>query len=285
MRWVPVVLGLATAGPLPAQTLHYEGSAGLTTGTYIFTTRTSSWSIGTGAALGVGPLTFRASLPMFYQNTSLVAVAGPGYVPTGGSSGSAVSRGSSRRASLAAPLFDQAAEAQTEPLATPTSAVTGYRWAAGDPFVGVTAMAPRLGPVGLIVGVTAKVPVTDTASAGTGAWDVGGSISLVAALGPRVLLGADAGYWFMGDAPTLVLENPVVFGGTVSVLAGGRWGLSAGVSGATATIAGYGPSVVAVVSALRLTGAGSVGISATAGLTETAPDVGVMLTWRVGLVR
>jgi hypothetical protein len=292
MRSLPVAVGLSLAAPLSAQTLHYEGSAGLATGTYIFAQRTSSWSINSGLAFGAGPVTFRAALPVFYQNTTLVASTGSGFVPTGGSSSGAVAdssaqrsgRTGSRRAGVVAPFFAVASVA-ADPVEVPSTAVTGYRWAAGDPYVSATLSGPRLGRLSVMLGVSAKAPVVDTASYGTGAWDVGGSLSLAAALGTRVLLGADVGYWVMGDAPGLELDNTIAFGGNLAVLTGGGLGLSAGVSGATPTIDGFTPSVSAVASVLKLAGMASFGLLATVGLTETAPDVSVALTWRVGLIR
>ena len=62
MRATDLLVAFAVGAPLEAQTLHYEGSAGLATGSYIFTTRTSSWQVSTGLALGAGPGTFRAPL-------------------------------------------------------------------------------------------------------------------------------------------------------------------------------------------------------------------------------
>ncbi|HXI21622.1 MAG TPA: hypothetical protein VNH46_11075, partial [Gemmatimonadales bacterium] len=51
----------AVAAPAAAQSLAYEGGLGFTTGRYIFTTRTTSWSLTTGLALQVNRLTLRAS--------------------------------------------------------------------------------------------------------------------------------------------------------------------------------------------------------------------------------
>ena len=252
MRSLPVVFGLWLAVPLSAQTLHYEGSAGLATGTYIFTQRTSSWSINTGLAFGAGPVTFRASLPVFYQNTTLITSTGSDFIPTATSA---------------------------------SSGVTNYRWAAGDPYLSATLSGLRFGRVSVMLGASAKAPVVDTASYGTGAWDVGGNLSLGAVLGSRVLLGGDVGYWVMGDAPGLELTNTFAFGGNLAVLTGGGLGLSAGVSGATAAIDGFAPSVSAVAGVLKLAGMGSLGVLGTVGLTETAPDVSVSLTWRVSLIR
>jgi len=293
MRPVPVVLSLAAlAGPIGAQTLHYEGSAGLATGTYIFTQRTSSWSIMTGVALGAGPVSLRASFPLFYQNTTLLASTGPGYIPTGGSSSGTVAdssaqrvgRDGSRRLAVVAPSFDAAA-ADDDPVAVPTSAATGYQWAVGDPFVGATVFGLRHGRVGLALTGTVKIPVVDTSSFGTGAWDVGGTVSGSLIISSRVMLGVDGGYWHLGDPPGLELRDPVLLGGTLSVLAGGGWGLSAGLSGATPTIEGFSTIASATFGVLRIAGSGSFGVLGSIGLTDTAPDVTASVTWRLGLLR
>jgi len=294
MRIVPVALGLAAlAGPIGAQTLHYEGSAGLATGTYIFTQRTSSWSVATGFALGAGPATLRASFPVFYQNTSLLASTATGYVPTGGSSSGAVAdssaarsrRDETRRHVVAPPSFGRSL-ADGDPVTTPPSSATGYQWAAGDPLVSATVFALRGGRVGLAVTGTLKIPVVDTSSFGTGAWDVGGSVSGSVIVSSRVMLGLDGGYWHLGDPPGLDLNDPLLFGAALSLLAGRGWGLSAGVSGATPAIAGFPTSVSGTFSLLRLAGrGGSVGLLGSVGLTDTAPDVSVSVTWRLGLLR
>jgi hypothetical protein len=194
-------------------------------------------------------------------------------------------RGSSRRASVVAPLFSLTAADDGDPVSVPSSATTGYQWAAGDPFLSVSVFGVRGGRVGLIVGGSVKVPVTDTTSFGTGAWDVGGTLSGSAILSSRIMLGLDVGYWYMGDPPDLDLTNPVMFGGTLSVLAGRGWGTSIGISGATPTIAGFAPSISATAGLLRLQGTGGLGLLGTVGLTETAPDVSVVLSWRLRLLQ
>jgi len=290
-RWLS--LSLALVAPLDAQSLHYEGSAGLATGTYIFTQRTSSWGVSTGLALSAGPVTLRAYLPVFYQNTTLVASTGTGFLPTGGSSSGTVAdssaermgRTGSRRLSIVAPLFDVIGSDGGDPVEVPTSATTGYRWSAGDPFVSLSVFGFRGRRGGVTLGGSVKIPVTDTTDFGTGAWDVGGTLSGSAVLSRRVMLGMDVGYWIMGDPPGLELQNPLMFGGTLSVLAGRGWGTSFGISGATPTIAGFAPSVSAAAGLLRLQGTGSLGLLGTVGLTETAPDVSVALSWRVGLLQ
>jgi hypothetical protein len=141
----------------------------------------------------------------------------------------------------------------------------------------------RAGRLGVILGLAAKIPLVDTASFGTGAWDVGGSLSASVILGGRAFVALDVGYWHLGDPPELELTDPVVVGGTASLLTATGWGLSAGVTGSTPTIAGFAPAVSATASALKPGTRGSIGLLATVGLTETAPDLTVALTWRLGL--
>jgi hypothetical protein len=84
---------LAALGPasLAAQGLYYEGGLSLASGTYIFAERTTSWGISSGLAATSGPVTLRASVPVYFQNTTLVSLSGPGGgIPTGGSSSDAV---------------------------------------------------------------------------------------------------------------------------------------------------------------------------------------------------
>jgi hypothetical protein len=292
MRAARLLVAFAVGAPLEAQTLHYEGSAGLATGSYIFTTRTSSWHVSTGLALGAGPVTLRATLPVFYQNSTLIAATGSGLVPTGGSAGDAVADSSarrsgstSRRLAIVSPVvLSSAAGLAGDPVEVPTSAVASYQWATGDPVVGVTVAALRSGRFGLLVGANAKLPVADTASFGTGAWDFGGTVSSSLLLGRHVFLGLDVGYWAMGDTPTLDLENPLLLGGTLSYLSLSGWSISGGVSGSTPVIAGFADSVSATLGVLR-SGRAGLGVLLTAGLTETAPDFAFALSWRLGLLR
>jgi hypothetical protein len=289
MRVAGLLAGLVAA-PAAAQTVHYEGSAGLATGTYIFTERTSSWSVSTGLALGAGPVSLRIALPVFYQSTTLVASTGSGDIPTGGSSSGNVAdssaarsgSGGTRRTSVVSPSLTALDRSAADPVdVSPTA--SGFRWATGDPMVSASVGGMRAGRLGVILGLAAKIPLVDTASFGTGAWDVGGSLSASVILGGRAFVALDVGYWHLGDPPELELTDPVVVGGTASLLTATGWGLSAGVTGSTPTIAGFAPAVSATASALKPGTRGSIGLLATVGLTETAPDLTVALTWRLGL--
>lgn len=286
---------LALAGFVPeagAQMLHYEGGLSMASGTYIFTQRTNSFTLATGLAFSAGPVTFRGTVPVFLQNTTLVASSGSMLVPTGGSSVGTVAdssaarggRGGSGRGFLviddpSSLMLDAAADGTVE---VPATAVTGYEAHMGDPTFGAN-VALGSGPFGVLMGVSAKAPVTDSASFGTGAWDVGGSLSLSYRLGYVAVVSVDAGYWHMGDLPELDLQDPVLLSATVSHLSMRGWGFSASFYSATSVIDGYPSSRSVSVGLLRVGARQSVGITAGVGLTDTTPDFMVGLNWRLRL--
>jgi hypothetical protein len=273
--------------------LHYEGGLSLASGTYIFTQRTNSFTLSTGLAFSAGPVTFRGTFPVFLQNTTLVASSGSGLLPTGGSSvgtvaDSSVARGGrgggSGRGLLvvsdpAALVLDAAADGTVD---VPSTAVTGYQAHMGDPTFGAS-VAFGSGPLGVLVGASAKAPVTDTASFGTGAWDVGASLSLSYRLGFTAIVSVDAGYWRMGDLPELDLQNPVLFSASVSHLSMRGWGFSASFYSATSVIEGFPSSRSLTVGILRVGPRQSIGFNAGVGLTDTTPDFVVGLNWRLRL--
>ena len=86
-----LLLAIAVA-PASGQRVAYEGSLGMTTGRYIFASRTTTVTLTTGLALTAGPVTLRASLPVWWQNSTLITASAPGGgTPSGGSSGGTVS--------------------------------------------------------------------------------------------------------------------------------------------------------------------------------------------------
>ena len=63
----------------------------------------------------------------------------------------------------------------------------------------------------------------------------------------------------------------------------GRWGLGVVASGATSAVPGYEAPALIGMSLSRATRRGGWGITASAGLTETAPELLVGVSWRVRL--
>ncbi len=297
MRW-RVWLGAATlvvtVQPIRAQQLHYEGAVSLTSGTYIFTERTNSWTLSTGLALTVGPVTVRGSVPMFVQNTTLLTSSAGGLVPTGGSSSGAVADTSAAHRGRSGTVMATPGgtglptatlaigESADGVVDVPSTAVTGYQARAGDPVFGATASLGS-GRVGLLLGANAKAPLTDTTGFGTGAWDFGGSASLSCLFGLTTLVSVGAGYWVMGDLPDLDLQNPFSVSASVSYLGLRGWGVSGSLATATAVIDGYPSSTSLSGGILRVARRQSVGLTIGVGLTDTAPDLMIGLTWRLQL--
>ncbi|KPK04913.1 MAG: hypothetical protein AMS20_07855 [Gemmatimonas sp. SG8_28] len=293
-RWLGVAAFVVVTPAASAQQLHYEGALSLTSGTYLFTERTNSWTLSTGLAFAAGPVTFRASLPMFVQNTTLLTSSGGGLVPTGGSSSGTVADSSSARrgrggtiptgattSSLSVPSLSvvQSADGTIE---VPSAAVTGYAAHAGDPLIGATA-AVSSGRLSLLLGASAKVPLNDSTGYGTGAWDFGGSGSLSYLFGLTTMISVDAAYWVMGDLPELDLQNPLLLSASLSFLGLSGWGVSGSLSTASPVIDGYSGSTMVTGSLLRVGRSRSLGLNIGVGLSAMAPDVTVGLTWRMQL--
>ncbi|MBI4501824.1 MAG: hypothetical protein HY700_11755, partial [Gemmatimonadetes bacterium] len=74
--------------PLRAQGVAYEGGISVATGRYFYTTRTTSWTISSGIAYTPGRLIFRAAVPVYVQNSSLIRGAGSGMMLGGAGGGS-----------------------------------------------------------------------------------------------------------------------------------------------------------------------------------------------------
>jgi hypothetical protein len=267
-RWA---LALAAwALPLSAQGLAYEGGVSATTGRYFFDTRTTSFSLSSGLAYTTGRLTLRVALPIVAQNTPLVTASGAGGLPSGGSFGGMVSdsgghQGMRRRG-----------------LPVGATARRDYAAAVGDP-VAQAAVQLVTGPrFTLRAGAAVKAPLADTATYGTGRWDAGVSLGATGYFGSAVFLSVDAAWWHLGDLPALDFRDPIM--GSVSVdRMLGEWALGVVASGGTTAVPGYEAPALIGMSLSHVTARGGWGVTASAGLTETAPDLFVGVSWRVRL--
>jgi hypothetical protein len=272
-RWASLLLALAPTA-VGAQGLAYEGALGMASGEYIFTARTTSWTLSTGLSVRVGPLTFRAAAPLFLQNTTLLTGSGAGMMPSGGPSSGMV-----RDSGTSGGMMGGGGRRR---LSMPASAVTGNRIVLGDPAVQL-AWHVLDDATALTASVAAKIPATDTTAFGTGAWDVGGTLSFTRHFGADTFVGLDVAYWRLGDLPELDFRDPVL--GTLSVgrALGPGWAGSLFVSGSTAALRGYEAPLSVGITAARLSSPGMWGVTGAIGLTETTPEVAVSLSWRVGV--
>jgi hypothetical protein len=286
-RWL-LALPLAVAGPpAAAQAVHLNSALSVSSGSYLFAERTTTWALTTGITVRGGGVSLRAILPFYLQNTTLVAGSGIGRIPTGGSSSGTVGDSGAARKGRGDGPHDSAPSPSLShsTVEVPRSAVTGYEAAAGDPEVALTWHALRTGSTGVALGAAVKAPVADTSTFGTGEWDAGAMLSLSHSF-ERVSLGLDLAYWHLGDLPDLDLRDPV--SGTVSLSYAGRSGWAGSLVGfaATAVVEGFdGPASVGAALTKVSSGRSSWSLLSLVGLTETSPDVSVGLSWSVRLSR
>lgn len=274
---VTVLVGAVLPFPaLAAQQLAYEGGLSFASGTYIFNARTSSWSVATGVSLTAGRLVLRAGLPVYIQNTSLVTGSGAGMMPSGGPTSSGMVSDSGRKGMMSG------GGASGRRLPVSSTALTGYRAAAGDPLVQVAWQAVRGGRTSVTIGAAAKIPASDTSAYGTGEWDAGASLSVTRQVGATRLVGLDLAYWHLGDLPQLDFRDPVVATATASQVFAGTWGVSAFVTGSSGALRGYDAPLSVGAGVSRLGGT-LWGVTAAIGLTETVPDFSIAASWRIGL--
>jgi hypothetical protein len=299
----PILVVLATvaiAAPGAAQRLAYDGGVSGATGTYLFTERTNSLAFSTGFQLSTRRWSLRASLPVWVQNSTLLTASGAGVIPTGGPGGrqmvrdSGQARDQRRRAGSggggrqggngALPIPILAAVAAADPVPVPDEAMSGYQIKLSDPLLSGTVRLAAGRRIGVGIGAMVKVPLADSTT-GTGAWDVGGNLSLNATIGDRWTVGVDAAYWHLGALDSLELKDPLVGSVSVGALIDTRWAGLVALTGGTRVLAGFDPPVMVSAALSRMTPGFTMGFTLGAGLTESAPDVMLGITWSVPLAR
>jgi hypothetical protein len=265
----------------------------MSSGTYFYTERTTSWVLTNGLALGAGPFTLRAMLPVFRQNSVLITVSSAGPIPVGGSgttSGTETESGGRGGGGGNPQLVGiyQSVTPSDSLTVDPTelsTAVSGYEVAVGDPSASLHLSLHRGSSVGIGVNMGVKAPFTGVAGFGTGQWDFGASLALSHRIGFSGLVALDVGYWHLGDMPDLNLRDPVLASVSVSHLSMGGWALGLSASAATPVVEGYPNSYQIGANVNRVGRGGTLGVNVGVGLTDTTPDLTVGLNWRIGLTR
>jgi len=284
-----LALGLL-APTLAAQSLHYEGGLSVASGKYIYAERTTSWMLTNGLALSAGPLTIRAMLPVFRQNSVVVTVSSAGPIPTGGTTSTTETGGDGGSGHGSQPQvggsYQVTAEGDSLPVDSElATSISGYEMAVGDPTASMTVGIHQGATVGVSAMVGVKAPATGTNGFGTGQWDLGGSVSLSHRIGFSGLVSLDLGYWHLGDLPDLDLRDPLLGSLGLAYLSRGGWGLGINASAASTVIAGYPNAYQVGLNVSRVGRGGTFGVNLALGLTDTTPDLTVGLIWRVGLTR
>ncbi|HET9275078.1 MAG TPA: hypothetical protein VFN96_03295 [Gemmatimonadales bacterium] len=295
MRWIAVLpaLALIVARGSSAQQVSYDGSLSAATGRYLFDERTSTLALGTGFSIRAGRLTVRATLPVWVQNTTLITTSGAGPIPTGGTSGQTAVRDSGQARHGGGGGMGGMSRSGSDPsgalvaarmIPAPGQALTGYELMLADPIASASLNLVGGSRVSVSAGGAVKLPLADTARIGTGKWDAGVHASVTTRVGNRWTLGVDGSWWSLGDLDSLELRDP--FYGSLSVgRLLGSGAVMASLSAGTSWLEGFDPPVSVSVAWSRFGAPGSWGINAGAGLTETAADFTVGVTWSVDLRR
>ena len=290
-----VLMGLARPCAIEAQVVTYSLSTSYSAGSYIFTGNTWSAAMFHGLQVQAGRFNFSASLPIVAQNNTALTYIGGVIVPTGGPDGAAVAgrqkgqpvqmgqgmRGGQGMQPSGALMA--LAPGDTLTVAEPSGTAVNV----GDPFFsGGVELYRGTGWVrSMSVQAFAKAPVASVSSGvSTGQWDYGGGASL--SMGSaRTFVFGDASYWVLGDMPTLELLDNVMYGvGIGRASDDGRWSVIGSASGSSAVIRNVSPPASAGVSvAYRQSASQSLTFGLHFGLTESAPQFGASVGWRVRL--
>jgi len=259
---VAALLCMLPVPPVAAQGVRYDTGLSVASGEYGTSETSTAITWNHGIALAWRRVTLRATMPLVAQRGSAV-LSGGGTVPGRGEEGMP-GGGGPRRA-----------------LSTDTS-VHEYRVRAGDPYVTVSLRAYESVRTSVSAGASVKAPVADAGDIGTGEWDAGALLEVSRHLAGPWFAAAGGSWWKLGDPEGLDLHDPVI--GTLMLSRVGEGSAaSLTLEAGTSTLEGFDPPVSAGALVTRDLWGGNAGLSATIGLTESAADFSVGLSWGVGL--
>jgi hypothetical protein len=280
---VTMVAGTAR---VEGQEIRWTGSTSYSTGSYIFDTRTHSFTLSNGLGLSWGRFDLNANLPVLMQNSGVVSLVGGVPLPTGGENNGAVGRrqpgetigtgGSGGGGGMGSGAMSRVAYADAFSLEV------------GDPLLsGALRLYEGTGFVRSVqIQGSSKPPLRGLESGvGTGEWDFGAGASAFASLATGTYLFADLSYWWYGDLPELELTDGLSYGLGISRAAfDSRGSILVSFLGADTIIETMErPMSLGLGASYSLESGQSVSGGLTFGLTESSPDFSVYAGWSVGL--
>lgn len=260
---------LASSEPTWAQRVDYSGSIQYASGDYLFPERSDALFFYNGLGMTVGRVRLSASLPLVYQRTPWII-----YTDITGTSGTDVGPGG----------MQDVMGTGTSELST-VDTISYQEVGLGDPLLRVDLrLLGESGPMPSVrVTFDVKAPVGDVERGfSSGEWDYAGGVSLAKSVGATLLF-ADLAYWYLGDMPGVDLKNSYAYGAGVGrTLGDGKLGLLASIFGNTRIQpVGDPPVQVSLGLSYLLDVQRSLLISASAGLTDTAPDISFAFGWSI----
>lgn len=260
---------LAGAGPAWAQRIDYSGSIQYAAGDYLFPDRSDAVFFYNGFGIAVGRVRVSASLPFVYQRAPWIV-----YTEVTDTSGGAGSPDAGQDVTVSSAAGFSAVD-------TISSEEVGL----GDPLFRADLhllSESRLLP-SLRVTFDMKAPVGDVEKGfSSGAWDFAGGLSLAKSVGTTLLF-ADLAYWYVGDMPEVELGNSLAYGvGVGRSLVGGKLGFLASLNGNSRIQSGVAPPVqLSLGISYILDLSRSLMVSASTGLTDSAPDISFAVGWLI----
>ena len=247
----PLVAALLVLVPdaVAAQGLFVEGGLSWARGDYVYTRQTSGGGAAVGLAWSSRRFTARVTLPFFVRDTRLLTVSG-----------------------------EEPPEGVEDAVGT-----ADYEGSVSDPLVQVYAQVLQARRTGIGLSASVKVPLVEAGYFGTGEWDVSVAASVSQFVGSATMLGLDVSYWRLGDMPDLDLQDTVTGTLTLGQAFGRAWTASLSLSGGRSAVAGYDDPWWAGLLVGRSFSRGIWGLTASIGLTDSAPDFTVGLVWRARL--
>lgn len=276
-RAAGIGLGVLLLGGPPsgqAQQLGYSGGLQLASGDYGFQSSTGSLALFNGLDLSAGRFRAWLQVPFIIQSSPWVSFAGTGMVPSGGPYNGTVGGHMSGGGMMSGGT-----------MTMPDSGEYAHA-SLGDPLAGASVEAVRESAArpSVRVMLALKAPLANpTRGFGTGAWDGSAGLSLTKSFG-RIVVLASAAYWVLGDLPGLTLQDAVAYSAAVGRAFGstGKVSALATFSGSTGIIPGRaGPRQVGAGVSYRVSQKRTIGALANIGLSPTAPDLSLLLTWQI----
>jgi len=256
---------LAGVGPASGQQIDYSGSVQYASGDYLFPERSSALFLYNGLGLTAGRVRLSASVPLVFQRTPWVIYSDA----TGmGSVGDGATAGQDATGGVDAVVADT---------------VSYEELGLGDPMARVDfrLLDERGLRPSIRVTLDVKVPVGDVERGfSSGKWDYAGGLSAMKSLGTTFVF-VDVAYWYIGDMPGVELENSLAYGaGIGQSLGAGRLGLLASIFGSSPIQPTVDPPLqVSLGLSYLMDLRRSLMISASAGLTDSAPDISLSFGW------
>ncbi len=284
-RWI-LFLGLFMVGELTVagqawgQSLRYNGSVQMATGSYFFEENTRSLYVTNGLGIRNGRYGISIDVPFVVQSSPWISYSHYGGIPTGGPQHESVGQhygqrsgpgmGGGRRQNI--DLVDTASYTQSgfsDPSLSLQYQVLGYE-------SGITA---------LYLNTSIKFPLADPANGfGTGAWDTGIGSSISRRFGTWFTT-ANIMYWHFGNMPDLELKSSLTYGaGIGKSFSGGHWLVLGSFNGMTKVIEGVAPPMSTALGIGYQVGTrNNLNISTSFGLSESSADVAFGGGWQVKL--